>query len=60
LLFGDGVDVVGQSGEDVVESAIARLGTPGGLARAQLRETFKAIRTAQHSIENRYHTGMLG
>ena len=30
------------------------------LARAQLRETFKAIRTAQQSIENRYHTGMLG
>ena len=30
------------------------------LARAQLRETFKAIRTAQQSIEGRYHTGMLG
>jgi len=30
------------------------------LVRAQLRETFKAIRTAQQSIENRYHTGMLG
>ena len=30
------------------------------LARAQLRETFKAIRTAQQSIESRYHTGMLG
>jgi CBS domain-containing protein len=30
------------------------------LARAQLRETFKAIRTAQQSVEARYHTGMLG
>ena len=30
------------------------------LARAQLRETFKAIRTAQASIEIRYHTTMLG
>lgn len=30
------------------------------LARAQLREAFKAIRTAQQSIESRYHTGMLG
>jgi CBS domain-containing protein len=30
------------------------------LVRAQLRETFKAIRTAQQSIESRYHTGMLG
>lgn len=30
------------------------------LARAQLRETFKAVRTAQQSIEHRYHTGMLG
>jgi CBS domain-containing protein len=30
------------------------------LVRAQLRETFKAIRTAQHSIESRYQTGMLG
>jgi CBS domain-containing protein len=29
------------------------------LARAQLRETFKAIRTAQQSVEARYHTGML-
>lgn len=30
------------------------------LARAQLRETFKAIRTAQQSIEQRFLTGMLG
>jgi CBS domain-containing protein len=30
------------------------------LARAQLRETFKAIRIAQQSIESRYKTGMLG
>jgi CBS domain-containing protein len=30
------------------------------LARAQLRETFKAIRTAHESIELRYQTGMLG
>jgi len=30
------------------------------LARAQLRETFKAIRAAQHNVEVRYHTGMLG
>jgi CBS domain-containing protein len=30
------------------------------LARAQLRATFKAIRTAQQSIEARYQTGMLG
>lgn len=30
------------------------------LARAQLRETFKAIRTAQQSVEARYHTDMLG
>jgi CBS domain-containing protein len=30
------------------------------LARAQLRETFKAIRTAQQSVESRYKTGMLG
>lgn len=30
------------------------------LARAQLRETFKAVHTAQQSIEQRYHTGMLG
>jgi CBS domain-containing protein len=30
------------------------------LARAQLRETFKAIRTAQQNVEVRYHTGMLG
>lgn len=30
------------------------------LARAQLRETFKAIRTAQLSIEQRFLTGMLG
>lgn len=30
------------------------------LARAQLRETFKGIRTAQQSIESRYLTGMLG
>jgi CBS domain-containing protein len=30
------------------------------LARAQLRETFKAIRTAQHHIESRYQTGLLG
>jgi CBS domain-containing protein len=32
----------------------------GLLARAQLRETFKAIRTAHESIELRYQTGMLG
>jgi CBS domain-containing protein len=30
------------------------------LARAQLRETFKAVRTAQLSIEQRYQTGLLG
>lgn len=30
------------------------------LARAQLRETFKAVRSAQQLIESRYHTGMLG
>lgn len=30
------------------------------LVRAQLRETFKAVRVAQHSIESRYHTEMLG
>jgi CBS domain-containing protein len=30
------------------------------LARGQLRETFKAIRTAQQNVEARYHTGMLG
>jgi CBS domain-containing protein len=30
------------------------------LVRAQLRATFKAIRTAQQSIESRYQTGMLG
>jgi CBS domain-containing protein len=30
------------------------------LARAQLRETFKAIRTAQQNVEVRYHAGMLG
>lgn len=29
------------------------------LARAQLREAFKAIRTAQQSLESRYHTGLL-
>ena len=31
-----------------------------GLARAQLRATFKAIRIAQQSIEQRFLTGMLG
>jgi CBS domain-containing protein len=30
------------------------------LVRAQLRATFKAIRTAQQSIESRYQTGILG
>ena len=30
------------------------------LARAQLRETFRAIRTAQQNVEVRYHSGMLG
>ncbi len=30
------------------------------LTRAQLRETFKAVRTAQQSIESRYQTGRLG
>ncbi|HEX6257114.1 MAG TPA: DUF294 nucleotidyltransferase-like domain-containing protein [Euzebyales bacterium] len=30
------------------------------LVRAQLRATFKAIRTAQQSIESRYQTGLLG
>lgn len=30
------------------------------LARAQLRETFKAIRTAQQVVDSRYRTGMLG
>jgi CBS domain-containing protein len=30
------------------------------LARAQLHEIFKAIRTAQQNVEVRYHAGMLG
>lgn len=30
------------------------------LARAQLRETFKAIRLAQQSVASRYHTGSFG
>lgn len=30
------------------------------MSRAQLRETFKAIRTAQQSVDARYHTEMLG
>lgn len=35
-------------------------GALDALARAQLRETFKAVRTAQQSVETRYLTGMIG
>jgi CBS domain-containing protein len=30
------------------------------LVRSQLRETFKAVRSAQSAIEDRYHTAILG
>lgn len=35
-------------------------GTLSPLARSGLRETFKAVRTAQQDLADRYHTGILG